>query len=158
MDVRFINPFMASIKNVFATMLETEILISKPCLLANGEFNADVSAIIGLSGDAVGSVALCLPMNTAVAIASKFVGAELSRDHDDFADALGELANMVAGGAKAKLEGLNVSISLPSVIAGHDLQMLQSKSTPRLSLPCDSQLGRFSTDVVMTVKRQPATA
>ncbi len=158
MDVRFINPFIASIKNVFMTMLETEILISKPCVLEKGEFNADVSAVIGLSGDAIGSVALCLPSRTAVAIASKFAGIELTQDHDDFADAIGELANMVAGGAKAKLDGLNVSISLPSVIAGHDLKLLQSKSTPRLSLPCDSSLGRFNTDIVMAVSRQPSMA
>ena len=151
MDVRFINPFIAAIQHVFATMLKADILISKPCLKQPGEHTAEVAAIIGISGDAVGSVALCFPMRTAVTTASRFVGTEISQDHPDFADALGELANMVAGSAKAKFEGLNASISLPQVVTGQDLRVLQNERTPSLLLPCDSTLGRFSAEVAMAV-------
>ncbi|MCP4590248.1 MAG: chemotaxis protein CheX [bacterium] len=162
MDVRYINPFIESIKNVFTTMLSTELLLSKPFVKTDHEPGADVSAIIGLSGDVVGSVAICLKMDTAIKTASKFSGMELTQEHEDFADALGELANMVAGGAKAKFEGLNASISLPNVIVGPGHSVQQSKQAPRLVLPCDSPLGRFSVEVAMVVEKraaaQPATA
>jgi len=158
MDVRFINPFIYSVKNVFQTMLATEIIVGKPYLKDHDEPGSDVSAIIGMSGDAVGCVVLCFPMQTAVAAASKFAGMELNSQHEDFADALGELANMVAGQAKAKLEGLKVSISLPSVVIGREHVVSQSKNRPRLGLPCDSSLGRFSVEVAMVVEKKTAAS
>jgi len=158
MDVRFINPFIVSIQHVFTTMLKTDILISKPCLKRPGEHTAEVAAIVGISGDAVGSVALCFPMRTAIATASKFAGAEIDQGHPDFSDAIGELANMVAGSAKAKFDGLNACLSLPQVITGQDLRVLQNERTPSLLLPCDSALGRFSTEVAMTVDPRRASA
>jgi len=158
MDVRFINPFIAGIKNVFSTMLSTDIIISKPRVKATDEPNADTAAIIGFSGDATGSVALCFPDRTAIAAAGKFAGMEMTKDTPDFADALGELANMVAGQAKSKFEGLNVSISLPRVVSGKGLTLHDSQNSPVLLLPCDSALGRFSTEVTMQLQgRSPAT-
>ena len=151
MDVRYINPFIYSIKNVFQTMLSTDIFISKPCIKQGGEQTADFSALIGLSGDAVGTVALCFPTKTATRTAGKFAGMELTHTDPDFVDALGELANMVAGGAKAKMDGLNINISLPQVISGSDLRLMQGSGSPTLLLPCDSSLGRFNTEVTMVV-------
>ena len=157
MDVRYINPFVAAVKNVFKTMVSTEITIGKPQLLrSNEEPAADVSAVIGLSGDAVGCVVLSLPGQTACNAASKFAGMELNMEHPDFADALGELANMVAGQAKSKLEGLSVSISLPSVIIGVNHVVSQSKQKPRLGLPCESDLGGFVVEVAMVVEKTAA--
>ncbi len=144
MDVRFINPFIVAIKNVFSTMLTTEIIVSKPVIAPSDERTADVSAVIGLSGDAIGSVVLSFPLATAV-----------KASHQDFSDALGELANMIAGSAKSKMDGLMISISLPSVVIGrHDV--FQPRQAPRLALPCDSVLGRFCVDVVMMVQKKDA--
>lgn len=157
MDVRLINPFIASVKDVFKTMLGTDIMVSKPILKQADESSADVSAVIGLSGDAVGSVVLSFPMLTATRTASKFSGVDMGPRHEDFADALGELANMVAGAAKAKLSGLAVSVSLPNVILGREHMVASSKTTPRLALPCDSALGRFSVEVALAVKKRKST-
>ncbi|GMU22274.1 MAG: hypothetical protein AMXMBFR13_23610 [Phycisphaerae bacterium] len=157
MDVRYINPFIASVKSVFKTMVCTEIAIGKPAVLQpHHEPNRDVSAVIGLSGDAVGCVILSLPMSTAVNAASKFAGVQMTPEHPDFGDALGELANMVAGQAKSQLTGFNISISLPSVVVGKEHVVSQSKNWPRLLLPCDSALGRFSVEVAMVMANRQA--
>ena len=153
MDVRYINPFFESVKLVFKTMLETELTVSKP-VISTDEVRADVSAVIGFSGGATGCVVMCFPMASAIKSASTFAGVEMTKDHEDFADALGELANMVAGQAKAQLEGLNISISLPSVIIGKEHAVLQSKNRPRLAIPCDSPLGRFTVEVAMMVEKK----
>ena len=159
MDARYINPFIAAVKHVFKTMLATEVTIGKPRIFqANQEPGADVSAVIGFSGDAIGCVELGFPMSTANNTASKFAGTDMAKDHEDFADALGELANMVAGQAKAKLEGLRISISLPSVIIGNDHIVSQSRQKPRLSLPCESPLGNFCVEVAMVVEKRSAAA
>ncbi len=154
MDVRYINPFIASVKNVFKTMLATEVTVSKPIIKGQGEASADVSAVIGLSGDATGCVVLSFPMHTAVTVASKFAGVQMTATHEAFSDALGELANMVAGHAKAGLEGLNLNISLPTVVIGREHLVSQSKLAPRLALPCDSTLGRFCVEVVMVADKK----
>lgn len=158
MDVRFINPFIAATKTVFKTMVATDISVGKPYVIrANQEQSADVSAVIGMSGDAVGCVVLSLPMQTACNVASQFAGTPLTQANPDFSDALGELANMVAGQAKAKFERLNVSISLPSVIVGEEHVVSQSRAKPRLALPCQSELGDFTVEVVLVVE-SPASA
>ena len=151
MDVRLVNPFILAVKNVFSTMVGTEVLISKPHITMGERPRVDVSAIIGFSGDAVGSVALNFPIKTAVNAASKFAGIDITPQHPDFADALGELANMVAGQAKSKIEGVSASISLPRVVVGADIQVLESKKTPILTLPCDSPLGRFNIEATMVL-------
>lgn len=156
MDVRFINPFIASIKNVFSTMVATDIQIGKPFIVkASEEPGADVSSVIGLSGDAVGCVVLGLPMQTAINAASKFAGIEMTQDHPDFGDALGELCNMVAGQAKANFgDEFQVTISLPSVIIGKEHVVSQSRAKPRLALPCESALGKFHVEVAMVIEKK----
>lgn len=154
MDVRFINPFLQSVKHVFATMLQTEVMVSKPVIKSVDEHTADVSAVIGLSGDAVGAVVLSFPMSTATKIATKFAGVELSVHHPDFCDALGELVNMVAGHAKSKFEGLSASISLPSVVIGHEHVVNHTRQAPRIALPCDSILGRFCVEIVIRIEKR----
>lgn len=156
MDVRFINPFILAIQNVFETMVESEILVSKPFLKSDQHnLASDISAVIGLSGDVLGNVVLSFPESTAVRAASKFTGMAITADDPDFADALGELLNMIAGGAKANFRGLNASISLPRVIRGKQLDVLRSKHSKTLVLPCDSQLGRFRLEatIVMAVDK-----
>jgi len=155
---------MESVTHLFRTMLHTELTLSKP-KLSTDDVHADASAVIGFSGDATGCVVLCFPMHTAVKAASIFAGIEMTKDHEDFGDALGELANIVAGQAKAKLAGLNISISLPNVIIGKEHAVLQSRNRPRLAIPCDSAFGRFTVEVAMVVVKkqearvpQPATA
>ena len=91
-DVRYINPFIEAVRHLFKTMLNTEVLISKPSLTEGRDSSSDISAIIGFSGGAAGSVTLCFPKRAALKIAEKFADAEISADHPNLADALGELA------------------------------------------------------------------
>ena len=141
MDVRYINPFIKSIGNVFKTMLSVDVVFQKPCLNIEAEVGADVSGVIGFSGDASGSVVISFPKRVAVQAVAQFAGAELDIGHEDFADAIGELANMIAGGAKADFEGLAVSISLPSVIIGEGDEVSPSQAHPQLVIPCQTPFG-----------------
>ena len=158
MDVRFINPFIEAIQKVFKTMLSVDTIIGKPFLKENDCQDTEVSALIGLSGDAVGSIVLCFPQSTAIGIASGLAGEKLTVDHPDFGDALGEMVNMVAGQAKSKFEGLSCSISLPQVLSGSELKVLRSSQETTLVLPCDSTLGKFRVEVTMKCKTQGSAA
>ena len=157
MDVRFINPFVASVKHVYKTVLGVDIVVGRPLIKSADAAGADVSAIIGLSGDAAGSVVLAFPMLTAVKSASTFTGTEITQNHEGFTDALGELAQRVVSEAKAQLDELNVAISSPDVVVGRERIASQARPTPMLGIPCDSSLGRFAVEVALVVKKaQPA--
>jgi chemotaxis protein CheX len=93
---------------------------------------------------------------TASKIATAFAGTEITPDHPDFADALGELANMIAGGAKSQFEGLRISISLPNVFVGSKHNVSASKSTPRILIPCETEAGTFQVEVGMVPANAPA--
>lgn len=153
MDARYINPFIDSICNTFETMCGLKVSIGKPSLTADPNGQTDVSAVIGFSGDAAGSVAVCYPFNTAAKIATAFAGTEITPDHDDFGDALGELANMIAGGAKSKLAGVRITISLPSVVIGECQYISASRTAPRLFIPCTTDAGGFHVEVGMEITK-----
>lgn len=157
MDASYITPFVESTKTVFSTMLQMAVTCSAPepeSAIPSAQY--DVSGIIGLSGDVMGSVLLCLPQATAEKMVSQFVGMEVAPDGDDFCDAIGELINMISGGAKAKFDGKNVSISCPSVVlgAGHKIQQMSDAICIRI--PCTAECGVFAVEVCM--KAAPGTA
>ncbi len=158
MDVKYINPFVRSVRRVFETMARLKVAVGKPVAQSKACANVDVSAIIGFSGDAVGSVILSFPGDVAYAVATRFAGIEIDQDHPDFADAVGELANMVAGSAKTEFEGMDISISLPSVVIGKNHRIPQSKLAPRIVLPCTCELGAVFVEIGMEIKRAGTSA
>ena len=154
MDVRYINPFIVSVKQVFGTMAGVDVQVLRPKNKKGHHEPVGVSGVIGFSGDAAGACLLCFPTDVACKLASAFSGEGMSKDHPDFTDAIGELANMVAGSAKAKFDGLTVSISLPSVIIGDPHEVIVTgvpSTTPRLIIPCQTELGKLHIEVAMVV-------
>ena len=156
MDVRYINPFIKSICNTFETMSGVSMTVGKPELKTGDNPLADVSSIIGFSGDAAGSLVLSFSFDTASKVATSFAGASITPEHPDFADALGELANMVSGGAKAQFEGLSIFVSLPNVIVGRNHNVSASKNSPRIVIPCATELGLFHVEVGMELNKPVA--
>ncbi len=154
MDVRYVNPFIASVTHVFKTMVDVEVQVLKPTVKDGHRDAGDVSGVIGLSGDVSGACILCFPAEVACKVASAFAGQKMTLDDPDFSDAIGELANMVAGAAKARFDGVTVSISLPSVVIGkrHEVAITGLPSDlPRLIIPCQTELGNFHVEVAMII-------
>ncbi len=157
MDIRFVNPFVTAIQNVFKTMIATDTIIGKPFLKGTDDASdADVYAMIGLSGQVMGMIVIAFPQATALKIAKALTGEEMGIDHPDLGDALGELINMVTGQAKSLFTGVVANISLPNVVIGSQMQTLDTKQ-PTLVLPCDSTLGRFRVEVTIATAASSAT-
>jgi len=149
MDASYITAFITSVENVFTTMLQMQVSVEPPVLKDTSKPSHDVSAIIGLSGDVEGSVVLCFPTPTAEGCISLFIGEEVTSEHADFADAVGELCNMIAGGAKGQFQGKKVSISVPSVVIGSGHSVHQKKDLPVIEIPCACDSGNFSVEVTL---------
>jgi chemotaxis protein CheX len=149
MDASYITPFITSIQNVFNTMLQLPVTINDPTLKSGSGASHDVSGIIGMSGDVAGSVVLSFPQDTAEAIVALFCGERLDPSSSDFADAIGELVNMVSGGAKAGFEGKKVSISCPSVVLGKGHTIASQSDTPCVVIPCTTDCGDLAIEVAI---------
>jgi len=79
----------------------------------------------------------------------KFVGQTLDPEHEDCADAIGDLVNTISGGAKAQLEGKQVSICFPSVVIGKGHVVLSPSDVVCIALPCNSEAGSFEVEVAI---------
>jgi chemotaxis protein CheX len=149
MDATYIVPFVKAVENVFATMVQIQVKVGKPTLTQTNKPQYDVSGIIGMSGDVTGAVVLSLPVETSERLVALFTGMDLSHEHEDFADAIGELVNMVAGNAKADFVDRKVNISCPSVVIGSGHRVFQQKQQPIIEIPCDCECGQFVVEVAM---------
>jgi chemotaxis protein CheX len=149
MDVAYVNPFIVSTVHTFKTMLNTDAHPQPPVLKANDKHTYDVTGIIGLSGDAQGSIAISFSKVMTLKVVSKLLGTEIKIIDRDVADGIGELANIIAGNAKQHLAQFQLSISLPKVIVGQSHWILAQKSIPSIVVPFKSSLGEFSMEVAL---------
>ncbi|MEL6312369.1 MAG: chemotaxis protein CheX, partial [Pseudomonadota bacterium] len=83
-------------------------------------------------------------------------GESLDPSTSDFADAVGELVNMISGGAKAQFPANGtVSISVPSVIVGKNHSVARQTGVPTVLIPCNTDCGEFVIEVSI---REESTA
>lgn len=149
MDASMITPFINSIQNVFSTMFQLPVEIGEPRIKADRKASHDVSGIIGVSGEMIGTIVLSMPQDAASAIVTLFTGVEFDTDSADFADAVGELVNMISGNAKAEFQRKGVSISCPSVVIGADHTIAVQSGTPCVLIPCSTDCGEVVLEVAL---------
>lgn len=149
MDASYITPFMTSIQNVFSTMFQLPVEVGEPKIKQDNKATHDVSGIIGVSGEMVGTIVLSMPKDAAVSIVNLFTGIEMDPECEDFADAVGELVNMISGNAKAEFQRKGVSISCPSVIIGSDHRVSTTSDTACVMIPCNTDCGEVVLEVAL---------
>ena len=119
MKAEFINPFILASKSVFETMLKCPLTRGKPYMKKGRQPEHEISGVIEYSGRATGCVVISLSRDVAInATRTMLMDESISEFNSHVVDAVGELANMVAGAAKRNLAELELSISLPSIIIG----------------------------------------
>jgi chemotaxis protein CheX len=150
---QLVVPFMNAVREVFKKMAGLDIKVERPFLKTSASPAYDVCGIIGFSGQITGSVVLSFSDAAASKLVEAFAGTAFPRDTPDFADAIGELANMVAGSAKQHL-GAAASISVPSVVIGSGYTVASLSGLPCLVIPCNSPHGAFAVEVC--IKRNGA--
>lgn len=91
------------------------------------------------------------PEAVALQMASALLQNELTEVDRDCTDAIGEIANMVAGDAKRRFPKGNTSISVPSIILGQH-KVAFPKGIPIISIPCETKAGSFSIEVALKIQ------
>jgi len=147
MKVEYINPFLTSAISAFDTMLNCKLIRGTPYVKTGSQPEHEVSGVIGLSGKARGTVVLSLSREAALKATAVLLQEHPLEINADVADAVGELTNIIAGGAKAKLEHLHMSVSLPTVITGKCHCVEFPKRVTPISIPFESEWGRITVEV-----------
>jgi chemotaxis protein CheX len=161
MDAATINPFIEAAGQVFETMVHCRLGRDKPRFPDPDDKRMQLTAVIGLSGTVRGAVAMAFPLDTAQKVAQRLLGTDGQLSDADVVDALGEVANMVAGSAKAKFEGHEIYIGLPTVVRGVQYSLEPPRQSVTIVLPFKSEIGDFLLNVIMEsepARRNPAPA
>jgi len=133
---------VSDIKEVFSTMVGMEDILPVPTQIEPiTHFEGCITAMVGLAGSYSGLVSIHTPQTLALQITSSMLGMEVTEMDEDVQDALGEVANMVAGSFKLHLArgGADIRISTPSVVIGSDYVITAGTINDTMTL-------RFMTD------------
>jgi chemotaxis protein CheX len=146
-SIDLIQPFMLATVETFQKMLATNPIAQQYTLNKGTGIGNDISGVIGLTGDLLGSVSLSFPEETALKALTAFIGIPITTlDHDSM-DAVGELVNIIAGYAKKFIGDYTTVISLPTVLKGKGLEIKEPADVFSFRIPFKSALGDFDLSV-----------
>ena len=91
MDAKLINPFINATANVLKTMAFVTPKPGKPYLKKDDVAKGDVTGIIGLTGEANGTISVTFDEGSILKIVSNMFGEEMKELNHEVADAVGEL-------------------------------------------------------------------
>jgi len=145
--LEYINPFVASVNNLFTSMLNSKATQGSIGVADGAGGRYDLTALIGLSGPGRGTVSLSFPKETALAAVNRLLGSNESEINKTVIDAVAEMVNIVAGSAKTsftKGSGEPIELTLPYVIRGNNFKVIYPSDSVWLDIPFSSDLGDFS--------------
>ena len=145
MNVEFINPFLSSMLNVMSTMAQMDLTPEKPKLKKDDIAMGDVSGLIGMvSETAKGSLSITFDAPLALATMKGMVGEAPDEVNEEITDLVGEITNMVTGGAKRMLseKGIEFDMATPMVVSGEDHTIHHKAKGPVVIIPLKAPAGK----------------
>ncbi|CZF85042.1 chemotaxis protein CheX [Grimontia marina] len=145
MRAEFVNPFLSSLVNVLTTMAQLEITPKKPQLKTSEIAKGDVSGLIGMVGPKTkGSFSVTFEEKLALEIMSRMLGERPSSINADVTDMVGEITNMVTGGAKRLLaeKGFDFDMATPVVVSGREHTITHKSEGQIIIMPFECEHGR----------------
>lgn len=151
MKVDFINPFINATRQLMTTMAGIKEF-KKAELSAQHELisSFDVSAAIGLTGSAQGTIVLSFSEAIAIEILARLIGEKVTKFDKSVCDAVGEMVNIIAGSASALLPQNSSSVidrSIPSVILGRGHKIHHPPNIPCININFQTEIGAFAMQV-----------
>ena len=137
MDAKFVNAFIEATLETFKSMCGCEFKRVGDMVLADGEIveSDDLLAIVGLTGSVKGAVLLAAPLDVGQKLVSKFLMDDLTEIDCDLMDGFGEIVNILAGAADAKLPNMRIDLALPSVLVGNKTKFFAKAGNPFVMIP-----------------------
>ncbi|MDR2124822.1 MAG: chemotaxis protein CheX [Desulfovibrio sp.] len=147
-DIETAKDFIRATLDVLKTMAFLEAKAGTPYVKKDRTAEGDVSAIIGVTGDRTGTISVSFSRACALALVRGMLGDSVEDIVQDTRDAVGELANMVSGQARASLaaRGIVMQGSTPSVIMGVGHHISHQSGRPVMAIPFSAESGEFTVE------------
>jgi chemotaxis protein CheX len=148
----FVEPFVSSAVSVFSTMLGCKVEAGSASGQSLRDPSFDVAGIIGLSGKSSGVVMVHMSRDLAISASEAMLGSKPPEVNSDVIDAVGELTNMIAGAAKAKLSPIFDSVALPLVLVGQNSAISLPSRSSLTCIPFQSPWGKLTIEIDVSDK------
>lgn len=157
-NVDIINPFLDSMSNVLATMAMLEPQAGNVAIKDEDIACGEITGIIGLVGDNFkASLAVSFTRPVILEITARMLGETVTEIDETVIDLVGELTNMVTGGAKNLLDqkGYSIGLSTPMVVTGVGHMVSHKAKGPRIVVPFSLEVGDFYVEVCFESASDP---
>jgi len=136
-------------EEIFSTMIMLEATPGEPGAPPKGPFRNSVTGMVGMAGQVRGLLAIHLTEEAAKSVTGSFLGMDVAEIDDDVRDAIGELANMLAGSIKMMLtdNGKDIKLSIPSAISGAEYTIDNLAEAESTSVPFTLPAGTFTVEL-----------
>jgi len=150
MRVEYINPFVEAANNILSEVLAGEVNRGDLYLKSTSMPVMGVATLVGLAGDVEGRVLFDMSMDTALRIASKMNGEELTEFDELVKATITEVANMITGQAVTKLHDLGFKFDLtpPSLFTGEKMEV-SDHEVEALIVPMLTEQGKIEVNVAI---------
>ena len=150
----FCKPFIDAIKDVYSTMMSTNLKPGAPAIKTGKISHGEFSSIMGINGRFEkgnekklfkGSLVLSWPHDTYLKSAGAMLMEEYEEYDDEIADVGMEIVNITMGNAKKILseEGFFIDMSIPTSVRGVDHEIKAQEGVVTISTPLESDFGTF---------------
>jgi chemotaxis protein CheX len=144
---KLVEPFVAAACTALGEMAGTEVVVQAVSRKEISHTLGDLAAVIELRSANEALLVLNFPVLTAAALAGRILaGVTQAPDEDLVRDCVGEIANVVAGQAKALLAGTayQFTFSVPRVVAGAGQELRTEVAVGCLIVAFRSEVGDFA--------------
>jgi chemotaxis protein CheX len=155
-EPHFLTELSAATTEVFRTMVFREVTAcARSESAAALQPGANVVATVAFAGKTSGLVAVYTTFEAATEITAAMLGIEPGQVDGELPDAIGELANMIAGSFRTRMaavQGETWAISIPTVTVGKDFYTKYVSDVQRVV--CPFQMGSREVRVELIVTRR----
>jgi CheY-specific phosphatase CheX len=117
----------------------------------------DVSSLVTLFGELSGTCVISFPRKLAVSLIGKMMMDDSLDDMtDEVQDGIGELSNLVGGGAKGRLAtilGTKASLSTPAIVTGVGHTIEHKKGLPCIGCVFEADGQRFFLEIAVYIDK-----
>lgn len=150
----FCKPFIDAVKDLYSTMMSTEIKAGTPVFKTDTVPYGDITALMGINGvldrdgtqkQFKGNMIISWPTESYIKTASAMMMEEYTELNDEIADVGMEISNITTGNAKKVLatQGYQIEMATPTTINGKDYSLRSAGNTKTIHIPFDCDLGPF---------------
>ncbi len=147
--MEFAKKITESTEEIFSTMIFMDIAAQDPLEATREVLGCHVSAMIGLTGGFSAMLGIHCPEAVGLAITGEMLGMDIQEIDADVKDALGEIANMIAGGLKERFaaEDIGLELAIPTAVSGKSYTISAPKGSNRIVVPFTVASGTFYIEI-----------